>query len=222
MKSKLKKISLLLFIIIITINVLYASDTNNTSDMVESTIEPTTLETHPQIEKIQIPIKKSEEDNLIVNITKDTFHDYFNEYGEVNYTKLKNNTTLNFYSIPQNTEEIIFESSDNIFNTANMTIIGKDNFTLNNTAFIITSELKNFNLYNITLNYNERYDYTEHLIINSLNNEDNKITLENISINCIQNALTGFNNYENRAIHPLKVKGNNIILNNIQINSKMM
>ena len=229
MNSNINKIIIFSFVLVITMSVLYATDSNNTDTITQTSTntyessqtntENSHLSTIP-LEQESKEIKKSEEDNLIININDNNYHDYFNVYGEVNFTKLKNNTTLNFYSIPKNTEEISFITDDDTSNM-NLTIIGQENFTMKNTAFIISSSLKKLQLCNITLNYTEDYDYNEHLTINSLNYNNENFILENITVNCVQNPIGGYNDYYTRAIHPIRVTGNNIILKNIQVFAKL-
>ena len=199
MNKKITKSLLILFLIFIGLNTLYAVDNTTTST------DNTNIKEDPEI---------IEDTPYTIDITQDNYHDYFTTDNELNQSKLKSNTQLNIHSIPDNTQEIDIYEDDNSKIT-NITISGADNLTLYNTAITVTSSFKNFKLANITLNYNQSYEEGAFLYIENTNNTENYI-LENININCIQNKPTYPMN-----IHPVEINGKNIHLKNLNINAKL-
>ena len=204
MNIQLRNIILILFLLLIGLNTLHAvENTNQTTNRITETGQP----------KHDIP----QEDNnpYTIDITRDNYHDYFTKDNELNHSCLKNNTQINLHSIPENTEEIGIYSNDNTKETG-LTINGINNFTLNNTAITISTSFKNFKLSNIALNYDESYEEERFLYLESLNENNGNYLIENITINCVQNKP-----YYSHDIHPLDIKGNNICLNNITLDTKL-
>ena len=203
MNKKIKTMILLLILIFIGLNTLHA---------VDNTTQP-----NNEIIKNQQYTKQENtlEDNTphIIDITEENYHNYFTQEDELNQSQLRKNTQLNIHSIPQNTQEIgIYLENEDI----NLTITGKNNLTLNNTGFIISSTIKNLKISNITLNYNQSYEETSFLYVESLNVNTENYILENININCIQNKP-----YYTHNIHPLDINAKNMQLNNITIDAKL-
>ena len=149
------------------------------------------------------------EDTIIIR--EDNFYDYFNDRGELNYTKLSNNTTVYFESVPDEIEGITFDENRNAISNKTLTFVGLDGFTLTNKYVIMESTLKNFNLYNMTLVYTQEY-MGSHLIISPKNENVEHYTVENVVIDL---NYTDWD--KENSIMPVKARGNNIVFENITL-----
>ena len=199
MNKHLKNMLLLLFISYLAINTVYALDEN------------TELITPQEMTQQEAPI--AEDTTYTVDITSDNYHEYFTGDNELNDSKLQNNTQLKLHSIPKDTHELgIYTDNENM----NLSITGVNNLTLNNTAVIISSNIKNFKLSNISFNYDESYEEEGFIFIETLNTDTDSYLLENIHINCIQNKP-----YYTHDIHPLDINAKNVYMNNITIDARL-
>ena len=199
MNKQLKNMLLLLFISYLAMNTVYAWDEN------------TELITPQEMTQQEAPI--AEDTTYTVDITSDNYHEYFTGDNELNDSKLQNNTQLKLHSIPKDTHELgIYTDNENM----NLSITGVNNLTLNNTAVIISSKIKNFKLSNISFNYDESYEEEGFIFIETLNTDTDSYLLENIHINCIQNKP-----YYTHDIHPLDINAKNVYMNNITIDARL-
>ncbi|MDO5825906.1 MAG: hypothetical protein Q4Q22_05960, partial [Methanosphaera sp.] len=122
-------------------------------------------DTHQATSTIINVTVKGDELSPIVNITTDNFYDYFDAEGELNTSKLVNDTTFYFFSIPDGVTQLSLTKSDKNTTGRNITFAGTEDFILTNTAIIVENNLNNFRLVNMTIVYNDDYELQDYILL---------------------------------------------------------
>lgn len=211
MNEKLELMFILFIMLLVGLNAIVASPENITHKTDDGGIEIHEGST----KSTEKPLKAGQEDDKVINITRENYGDYFNSFGEINCTNLENNSRVQFYSIPDGVSELVFLAEESGVENMSLAFTGMDNFTLNDTTVVVFSKAKNMRISNIALNYGEQYRQTYFMHVETVGS--GSCVLENLNISCTHNARNSYSFYGGNNVYPLSIMGDNVLLESINV-----